>query len=71
MRHGDNLTPTLLMLVTQLITEEISTALKASKVEIINLKHDEVNGNIKLHVLKDTTSVSTKEANILAHVDDN
>ena len=44
--------------------------LKASNVDIINLKHDEVNGKIDLNNLKGTLCVSAIETYLLKHVED-
>ena len=68
MRQGDNLARVLLILVMQLAVEEIKTALKENNVELINFKHDEVNGKMRLHCAKGVESTIMEEINLLARV---
>ena len=60
MNHGDNLAPASLMFVMQLTAEEIIAALKEMNARIINIKHDDANGKMKLCNLKDTKYLSEK-----------
>ena len=59
--QGENLACNIFIFMMQLAVEEIMTALKTNNIEIINLKHYEVTGKMKLHRLKHTTCTSTKK----------
>ena len=58
--EGENVTPDLLMLVVQLVAEEMLDSLKDISADTINRKHENSNRKMKLHNLKDITSMTKK-----------
>ena len=70
LRQCDNISPIVFLFFAQLVVEDMLAALKDISVGMINLKHDNANGKMKLHNLKDVISITKKEVSLLACIDD-
>ena len=61
-RQDDNVTPSLLIIVMQLVAGGMLAELKDSNTDTINIKHRNANRKMKLHELKDMMAVTKKES---------
>ena len=71
MQQGDNLVPTLFIIVMQLVAEDMLGQLKSAKIDIPQIKCSKNRNRVlKLCKVEESASMELREINIFTHADD-